>query len=110
MIILKALLGALIVILIDFLSRSRKFYVFSGLIPLFPTFALIAHIFVYTKQGAEGVKNTAIFGMYSLLPYLAYLIGIYIFIDKLNFLITIFLALIFWFAFALLISYIYLNK
>jgi membrane protein GlpM len=109
MLFLKALLGALVVVLLDFLSRSKKFYAFSGLIPLFPTFTLIAHILVYTKQGVNGVKNMTIFAMYSLIPYLAYLISIYLFVDKFNFTIALFLALILWLIFAFLISYIYFK-
>jgi len=37
----KCLLGALAVLLIQWLSGSRYFFV-AGLVPLFPTFALIA--------------------------------------------------------------------
>ncbi|HEX7686698.1 MAG TPA: GlpM family protein [Burkholderiaceae bacterium] len=40
--VLKCLLGAAAVLLIALLSRSRNFHL-AGLVPLFPTFALIAH-------------------------------------------------------------------
>ena len=46
--LIKGLIGALVVILIGVLSKSKNYYI-AGLIPLFPTFALIAHYpyFVY---------------------------------------------------------------
>ncbi|QSA20813.1 GlpM family protein, partial [Vibrio furnissii] len=41
----KCLLGAFAVLLIALLSKSKSFFI-SGLVPLFPTFALIAHYIV----------------------------------------------------------------
>ena len=46
---LKCLLGALAVLIIAFLSRSKNFFV-ACLVPLFPTFALIAHYIVGRKR------------------------------------------------------------
>jgi membrane protein GlpM len=109
LLLIKAFLGALIVVLIDIISRSKKFYALSGLLPLFPTFALIAHILVYSKQGEIGVKNTALFGMLSIIPYMVYLLGVYFFVEKFNFFITLLLALVLWFIAALFISYIYFH-
>ena len=42
---LKCLLGTAAVLVIALLSRSRSFFI-AGLVPLFPTFALIAHYIV----------------------------------------------------------------
>ncbi|WP_180983179.1 GlpM family protein, partial [Vibrio vulnificus] len=42
---LKSLLGAAAVVIIALLSKSKNFYI-AGLVPLFPTFALIAHFIV----------------------------------------------------------------
>lgn len=69
---LKSLIGALAVLAIALLSRSRLFYV-AGLVPLFPTFALIAHVIVGTERGPADLRTTALFGLYALLPYAAYL-------------------------------------
>ncbi|MFA0070805.1 GlpM family protein, partial [Vibrio breoganii] len=44
----KCLLGAAAVLLIALLSKSKSFYI-AGLVPLFPTFALIAHYIVGTE-------------------------------------------------------------
>lgn len=48
---LKCILGAVVVLLISILSKSKAFYI-AGLVPLFPTFALIAHVIVSQQQGA----------------------------------------------------------
>ena len=72
---LKCLLGALAVLLIALLSRSKNFFV-AGLVPLFPTFALIAHYIVGTERSAADLRTTALFGLWSLLPYAVYLLAV----------------------------------
>lgn len=69
---LKSLLGAAAVLAIALLSRSKVFYI-AGLVPLFPTFALIAHVIVGTERSAADLRTTALFGLWSLLPYAVYL-------------------------------------
>jgi len=73
---LKCLLGALAVLVIALLSRSRNF-VIAGLVPLFPTFALIAHYMVGSERSAADLRATALFGLWSLLPYATYLLTVY---------------------------------
>ncbi|NAX33946.1 GlpM family protein, partial [Vibrio sp. V29_P1S30P107] len=53
----KCLLGALAVLLIALLSKSKSFFI-SGLVPLFPTFALIAHYIVGTERTMEELRIT----------------------------------------------------
>lgn len=72
----KCLLGALAVLLIALLSRSKSFYI-AGLVPLFPTFALIAHAIVGSERGATELRTTALFGLCSLLPYALYLLTVF---------------------------------
>ncbi|KIE21860.1 membrane protein [Vibrio sinaloensis] len=72
----KSLLGAGAVVLIALLSKSKNFYI-AGLVPLFPTFALIAHFIVGSERNMEELRLTALFGLYSLLPYASYLIAVY---------------------------------
>lgn len=48
---LKSLLGALAVLIIALLSKSKNFFV-AGLVPLFPTFALNAHCIVGAERSA----------------------------------------------------------
>ena len=79
--LLKCILGAGVVLLIALLSKSKVFYI-AGLIPLFPTFALIAHVIVSQQQGAEALKQTALFGLWSLIPYFLYLLMVYLLATK----------------------------
>ncbi|MFZ6654511.1 GlpM family protein [Undibacterium sp. TJN19] len=73
--LLKCLLGALAVLLIALASKSR-YFVLAGLVPLFPTFALIAHFVVGTSRPAAALQTTALFGLWSLIPYAAYLLAV----------------------------------
>ncbi|MCX5467529.1 GlpM family protein [Acinetobacter nematophilus] len=80
---LKCSIGAAVVLLISVLSKSKAFYI-AGLVPLFPTFALIAHVIVLQEQGAEALKQTALFGIWSLVPYFIYLLVVYLLATKLS--------------------------
>ncbi|GAB2473893.1 GlpM family protein [Comamonas humi] len=73
---LKCLLGAAAVLLIALLSKSKSFFI-AGLVPLFPTFALIAHYIVGSERSAADLRATALFGLCSLLPYAVYLLAVY---------------------------------
>lgn len=79
----KAFLGATVVVLMSFAAQSKN-YVLVGLIPLFPTFAIIGHVIVHSEQGLEATRKTLLFGMFSILPYLAYLLAVYILIPRLS--------------------------
>jgi membrane protein GlpM len=72
----KCLLGAAAVLVIALLSRTRSFYI-AGLVPLFPTFALIAHYIVGSERGGADLRMTALFGLWSLAPYAVYLAAVY---------------------------------
>ncbi|MFV3241255.1 GlpM family protein, partial [Klebsiella pneumoniae] len=50
--LIKGLLGALVVVLIGVLAKTKN-YAIAGLVPLFPTFALIAHYIVASERGIE---------------------------------------------------------
>lgn len=80
---LKCMLGAGVVLIISILSKSKAFYI-AGLVPLFPTFALIAHVIVYQQKGAEALQKTALFGLWSLIPYAIYLIAVYVLATRMS--------------------------
>jgi membrane protein GlpM len=73
---LKCLLGAVAVLVIAILSKSKSFFI-AGLVPLFPTFALIAHYIVGSERSPADLRTTALFGLWSLLPYAIYLLTVY---------------------------------
>ena len=85
MLLIKALIGALIVVLLSIAAGSRKYVFLAGLIPLFPTFALIGQFITYREQGAEKVKEVADFGIWSLIPYFVYLLVVKLTVTKVGF-------------------------
>ncbi len=93
--VLKCLLGALAVLVIALLSRSRSFFV-AGLVPLFPTFALIAHYIIGTERSAQDLRTTALFGLCSIVPYAVYLFAVYWFSIRLQLAATLALATCAW--------------
>ncbi len=92
---LKCLLGAAAVLLIALLSKSKSFFI-AGLVPLFPTFALIAHYMVGTERSMEDLRVTALFGLYSLIPYASYLAAVIYFSYRFNLMLTLSLAALVW--------------
>jgi len=76
--VIKAAIGALVVLLIGVLAKTKNYYI-AGLIPLFPTFALIAHYIVASERGVEALRATIVFGMWSIIPYFLYLLSLWYF-------------------------------
>ena len=105
---LKAAAGAAIVVVIQLLARSKHAYI-AGLVPLFPTFALIAHYFVGTQRGVHDLKQTIRFGMWSLLPYWVYLAVLYLLVDRWPLPLALGIAVGAWFAAALVLLFIWNN-
>lgn len=91
----RALLGAVAVVLIALLSRSRNYYI-AGLVPLFPTFALVAHYIVGEEQGPAALRTTALFGLWSLIPYAVYLLMVYLLAERFELRTTLAAATGFW--------------
>lgn len=98
----KALIGALVVVLIGLLAKTRNYYI-AGLVPLFPTFALIAHYVVGSERSIAALKTTLIFGMWAVLPYLVYLISLYFLINSLRLSLALGAAVLCWIAAAWLL-------
>ncbi len=90
---IEALAGAIVVVVIQWLAQTRRPYI-AGLVPLFPTFALIAHYLVGTQRGPDDPKQTIHFGIWSLIPYLVYLVALYILVDRYRLSIALGLAVL----------------
>ena len=101
-ILVKALIGALVVVLIGLLAKTRNYYI-AGLVPLFPTFALIAHYVVGSERSIAALKTTLIFGMWAVLPYLVYLISLYFLVNSLRLSLALGAAVLCWIAAAWLL-------
>ncbi len=82
-VIFKVYVGGRVVLIISILSKSKAFYI-AGLVPLFPTFALIAHVIVFQQKGAEALQKTALFGLWSLIPYAIYLAAVYVLATRMS--------------------------
>lgn len=91
----KCILGAVAVLLIALLSKTKNFYI-AGLVPLFPTFALIAHYIVGTERSAADLRTTALFGLLSLVPYAIYLAVVYWLSVKASLPVTLIAATVAW--------------
>ncbi len=104
--LIKCLIGALAVLAIALLSRSKVYYI-AGLIPLFPTFALIAHVIVVQEQGVVALRKTALFGLWSLIPYAMYLLTVYLFATKLSAWMCLSIATIIWIITAAILVYLW---
>lgn len=92
---LKCLLGAVVVLVIALLSRSKSFYI-AGLVPMFPTFALIAHWIVASERSTADLRATVLFGFWSLIPYVVYLLAVYWLSVRLPLAATLLLATLAW--------------
>ena len=93
--ILKAALGAAVVIILAMLAKTKNYYI-AGLVPLFPTFALIAHYIVGKGRSLDDLKTTIVFGMWSIIPYFIYLAELYILVDRMRLELSLALAAVAW--------------
>ncbi|MCO7516643.1 GlpM family protein [Pseudomonas guariconensis] len=93
--VLKAGLGAAVVVLLAILSKTRNYYI-AGLVPLFPTFALIAHYIVGKGRPLADLKTTILFGMWSIIPYFVYLAALYLLVDRMRLETSLALATLAW--------------
>ena len=93
--ILKATLGAAVVIILAALAKTKNYYI-AGLVPLFPTFALIAHYIVGKGRSLDDLKTTIVFGMWSIIPYFIYLATLYLMVDKMRLEASLAVAAVAW--------------
>ncbi|AIJ06521.1 MULTISPECIES: GlpM family protein [Edwardsiella] len=92
---LKALIGALAVLLIALFSRSKSYYL-AGLVPMFPTFALIAHYIVGREHSVDALRRTILFGIWAIIPYFIYLLSLYLLVPHLRLSLALLGAVVAW--------------
>ena len=92
---LKAALGAAVVLILAALAKTKNYYI-AGLVPLFPTFALIAHYIVGKGRSVDDLKTTILFGMWSIIPYFVYLATLYVVVDRLRLEASLAVATVAW--------------
>ncbi|EJL01226.1 membrane protein GlpM [Pseudomonas fluorescens Q2-87] len=93
--IFKAALGAAVVVILAMLAKTRNYYI-AGLVPLFPTFALIAHYIVGKGRSVDELKTTIVFGMWSIIPYFVYLATLYVMVDRMRLETSLAVAAVAW--------------
>lgn len=93
--VVKALAGAVVVVIIQLLSRTKQPYL-AGLAPLFPTLGLIAHYIVGSQRTVADLKEVILFGMLGLIPYLVYLATLYYLVDRCALLTSLLVATLCW--------------
>lgn len=99
---IKGVLGALVAILLHLATTSKHYYL-SGLIPLFPTFALFAHTMFASSGRTADMLVSAQFGMLSLIPYGVYLLLAWLLAARLNVWLALTVATMGWAAAATII-------
>lgn len=92
---LKATLGAAVVLILAALAKTKNYYI-AGLVPLFPTFALIAHYIVGKGRSLDDLKTTIVFGMWSIIPYFIYLATLYLMVDRMRLEASLAVAAVAW--------------
>ncbi len=106
--ILKATLGAAVVVILAALAKTRNYYI-AGLVPLFPTFALIAHYIVGKGRSLEDLKTTILFGMWSIIPYFVYLATLYVMVDRMRLEASLAVAAVAWLMAATVLVWVWVR-
>jgi membrane protein GlpM len=99
-----ALAGAAISTLLGVLARQGHYFLI-GLVPLFPTFAIIGHLLAANAANTVGLRVAATFGLYSLLPYGCYLLATIICLRYWSAYLSIIIGICAWFVVAFVLVY-----
>jgi uncharacterized membrane protein (GlpM family) len=83
-VLLNIAIGIALVVLMSALARTEHSWL-NGLIPLFPTFALIGQTTTWLSRGNAAAQDVAFIGFFALIPYFAYLAMVYFFAETLGF-------------------------
>jgi uncharacterized membrane protein (GlpM family) len=98
-IVWKGIVGGLVTAAIVWLSRRGN--TLPGILPLFPTFALIALLIVGAKNDDAGFREACIAGAKTIPAYLAFLAVCYFAVDRFDYRIALLGGLAAWFIVAL---------
>ena len=98
-IVWKGIVGGLMTAAIVWLSRRGN--TLPGILPLFPTFALIALLIVGTKNDSAGFREACVAGAKTIPAYLAFLAVCYLAIGRVDYRVALLGGLFAWFIVAL---------
>jgi membrane protein GlpM len=100
-IVWKGVVGGFVTAAIVWLSRRGN--TLPGILPLFPTFALIALLIVGAKGGHAGFRESCIAAAKTIPAYLAFLAICYFAVDRVDYRIALLGGLAAWFIVAFVI-------
>lgn len=100
--LIRSLAGAALAVVIHILSRTNNYYL-AGLAPLFPTFAIMAHFVIEQERTTAEFRETILFGIFSLIPYLVYLGTLYMIVDRLEFGWALWVSVLAWLVVAVIL-------
>ncbi|CAM5774537.1 hypothetical protein LMIY3S_04572 [Labrys miyagiensis] len=100
----KGAVGGVITALIVLLSKRGN--VLPGILPLFPTFAVIALAVIGAKGGTDGFRQACLAGAKTIPAYLAFLAVCYAAIGNIDYRLAIILGLMAWLAVILTMLYL----
>jgi len=90
----KGIVGGLVTALIAW--STKRGTLLPGIIPLFPTFAIIALFIVGRDGGASSFRQVTISGMKTLPAYLAFSLVSYLAVSRLDYRLAILIGIICW--------------
>lgn len=100
-VIIKGIIGGIVTALI--VLASKRGNVLPGILPLAPTFAIIALLAVGSKGDSEGFKTACLAGFKTIPAYLAFLGAAWLLIGHMDYRLAILGALLVWLIVALMI-------
>jgi uncharacterized membrane protein (GlpM family) len=95
----KGIVGGLVTAAIVWLSRRGN--TLPGILPLFPTFALIALLIVGAKHDTSGFRQACLAGAKTIPAYLAFLAVCWFAVDRVDYRLALLGGLAAWFVVAL---------
>jgi len=95
----KGIVGGLVTVAIVWLSRRGN--ILPGILPLFPTFALIALLIVGAKRDTSGFRQACLAGAKTIPAYLAFLAVCWFAIGRVDYRLALLGGLAAWFIVAL---------
>jgi membrane protein GlpM len=98
-VIWKGIVGGLVTAAILWLSRRGN--ILPGILPLFPTFALIALLIVGAKHDTSGFRQACLAGAKTIPAYLAFLAVCWLAIGRIDYRLAVLGGLAAWFIVAL---------
>jgi len=90
----KGIIGGLVTGLIAWMAKKGT--LLPGIIPLFPTFAIIALFIVGHDAGASSFRQVTISGMKTLPAYLAFSLGAYLAISHFDYRLAVLIGVACW--------------